>query len=189
MNKPFKLDIELIIKISPYGWFYYSVHQYNDGLLRLIKRNDLQEIVITNVIELQSRTNTSKKFPRSGINIIHEGQQIFHAPCIGVEQFCKPYQLTTLPSNTTVVLLWTRNVLDVPDKGVKNGLIKEIKSPTGEIVTNGDREINEYLSLMREKFFIGWIFELFAFTPLAWILISAFFEYKSNKYENNQAGF
>ena len=134
MNKPFKLDIELIIKLSLYGWFYYSVHQYNDGLLRLIKRNDLQEIVITNVIELQSRTNTSKKFPRSGINIIHEGQQIFHAPCIGVEQFCKPYQLTTLPSNTTVVLLWTRNVLDVPDKGVKNGLIKEIKSPTGKLL-------------------------------------------------------
>ena len=66
MNKPFKLDIELIVKLSLYGWFYYSVHQYNDGLLRLIKRNDLQEIVITNVIELQSRTNTSKKFPRSG---------------------------------------------------------------------------------------------------------------------------
>ena len=83
----------------------------------------------------------------------------------------------------------TRNVLDVPDKGVKNGLIKEIKNPTGKIVTNGDREINEYLSLIREKFFIGWILELFAFTPLAWILISAFFEYKSNKYENNQAGF
>lgn len=169
-------NFELIIMFLIFLWAFLYLHQSNKDTY-FIEKNDLKEIVIENVVSLNSMRNNSKKYPVSGVAILQNNNlRHFDAHCIGIEDFCNINQITSFSDRTTITLLWTKNHFDSIEYDIKTGLIKEIKTSKEIIFQAKEEQIDKYISFMHEKFFFAVFAEMVAFLPCLWILMKIFFE-------------
>lgn len=123
-----KRNFELIVMFLIFLWAFICVHQSHKNTY-LIKKGDLKELVIKDVVALKSMKNKSKKYPVSGIVILQDNNlHHFSAHCIGIDQFCNVKQITRFTDGATITLLWTKNQFDSSEYDIKSGLIKEIKT-------------------------------------------------------------
>lgn len=169
----FGKHIDSLIMLCIYGLVFGYVHNLNKNN-HFIRKQDLQEIAINNVDYLRSKQNISQKYLTSGISIIQNGNlHQFDAPCVGVDQYCQPYQITHFPDKVSIIFLWAKNRRDSPDGEIRHGFIKEIRGNHNQVIFT-NKKIDDYISFAHEKFIIGLILEIGSFMPILWISIKLF---------------
>lgn len=180
ITKLFDEHIDSLIMLCIYGLAFVCIHNYNKNN-HFIRKQDLQEIVINDVDYLRSKQNISQKYSTSGISIIQNGDlHQFNAPCIGVDQYCQPYQITHFPDKVSIIFLWAKNRHDSPDGKIRNGFIKEIRDNHKKVIFT-NKKFDDYISFVHEKFIIGWILEIGSFIPVLWISIKLFLNMRGEK--------
>lgn len=180
ITKLFDEHINSLIMLCIYGLVFGYIHNLNKNDHFIIKQ-DLQEIVINNVDYLRSKQNISQKYLTSGISIIQNGNlHQFNAPCVGVDQYCQPYQITHFPKKVSIIFLWTKNGHDLLDGKIRHGFIKEIRDDNNQVIFT-NKKIDDYISFLHEKFIIGLILEMGSFIPILWISIKLFLNMRGNE--------